>query len=143
MEKIDCFDGKFAFLSNFFICKVLFDGLLYDNSEAAFQAQKCAIWSDRIKFIDLLPGKSKRLGRKVPLRQDWEQVKDQVMYLVVRTKFTQHPELRAHLLATGETYLEEGNTWDDTYWGVCRGTGQNKLGHILMVVRSELLKGLY
>jgi predicted NAD-dependent protein-ADP-ribosyltransferase YbiA (DUF1768 family) len=30
----------------------------------------------------------------------------------------------------------EGNSWGDTYWGVCKGKGQNKLGHILMQVRS-------
>ena len=38
----------------------------------------------------------------------------------------------------GEEYLEEGNTWHDTYWGVCNGKGKNKLGKILMQVREEL-----
>ena len=34
----------------------------------------------------------------------------------------------------------EGNTWNDTFWGVCNGQGQNWLGKILMLVRSELNK---
>jgi ribA/ribD-fused uncharacterized protein len=139
MEKIDSFDGEHAFLSNFHQVKVILDGIRYENSEAAFQAQKCELVSERFKFTDLLPGKSKRLGRKVALRKDWEQVKDQVMYDVVKAKFTQHPELKDLLLSTGEIYLEEGNTWQDTYWGVCDGVGTNKLGHILMRVRSELV----
>ena len=44
------------------------------------------------------------------------------------------------LLGTGDTYLEEGNTWNDTFWGVCNGVGENNLGRILMEVREELRK---
>jgi ribA/ribD-fused uncharacterized protein len=144
MEKIDCFDGEFAFLSNFHSVAVILDGIRYDNSEAAFQAQKCELMSDRFKFTNLMPGKSKRLGRKIKLRSDWEQVKEQAMYDVVKAKFTQHPHLRDLLLSTGDIYLEEGNTWGDAIWGVpVGGTGQNKLGHILMRVRSEMVQGLH
>lgn len=32
----------------------------------------------------------------------------------------------------------EGNTWDDTYWGVCKGVGTNYLGKLLMIVRNDL-----
>ena len=32
--------------------------------------------------------------------------------------------------------LIEGNWWKDTYWGVCDGKGQNKLGELLMKVRK-------
>jgi len=56
----------------------------------------------------------------------------------VRAKFEQNPDLAAKLIATGDEELVEGNTWGDTYWGVCRGVGQNKLGKILMNVRQEL-----
>lgn len=42
------------------------------------------------------------------------------------------------LLATGTRYLEETNTWGDTYWGVCEGKGLNMLGKTLMQVRDEL-----
>ena len=42
------------------------------------------------------------------------------------------------LLATGEEYLVEGNTWGDKYWGVCGGIGLNHLGKLLMQVRDEL-----
>ena len=43
---------------------------------------------------------------------------------------------------TNNEELIEGNTWNDTYWGVCNGRGQNHLGKILMKVRS-LLKEAY
>ncbi|NGT90448.1 NADAR family protein [Clostridium perfringens] len=61
------------------------------------------------------------------------------MYLVVKEKFKPNKELRRKLIATGDKYLEEGNTWNDTYLGVCKGKGRNMLGKILMRVRSEII----
>ncbi len=54
------------------------------------------------------------------------------------SKFTRHFDLREKLLATGDRKLVEGNTWGDTFWGVCRGNGKNHLGKILMKIRAEL-----
>ena len=42
------------------------------------------------------------------------------------------------LLDTGDTELIEGNNWHDTFWGVCKGKGQNNLGKILMEVRKDI-----
>ena len=67
-----------------------------------------------------------------------EEVKDKVMYEIVLAKFTQNPDLKEKLLATGDEYLEEGNTWGDTIWGTVDGVGENRLGKILMRVRDEL-----
>ena len=92
----------------------------------------------RKNFLGLDPSSAKRKGRRVKLRDDWEEVKDQIMYEIVLNKFSQNEELRKKLIATGDEYLEEGNTWHDTYWGVCNGKGKNKLGKILMQVREEL-----
>ena len=92
----------------------------------------------RKNFLGLDPSSAKRKGRRVKLRNDWEEVKDQIMYEIVLNKFSQNEELRKKLIATGDEYLEEGNTWYDTYWGVCNGKGKNKLGKILMQVREEL-----
>jgi predicted NAD-dependent protein-ADP-ribosyltransferase YbiA (DUF1768 family) len=59
------------------------------------------------------------------------------MLSALRIKF-KNPELRAMLLTTGDEELIEGNWWRDTYWGVCEGIGQNKLGKLLMQVREEI-----
>jgi predicted NAD-dependent protein-ADP-ribosyltransferase YbiA (DUF1768 family) len=58
------------------------------------------------------------------------------MLNLLRQKF-QNPELREKLLCTGKLELIEGNYWGDTYWGVCRGVGENRLGKLLMLVREE------
>lgn len=85
------------------------------------------------------PGQAKKLGQGVSLRPDWESVKVDLMRTFVRKKF-ENPFLRPLLLATGDAELVEGNTWNDTFWGVCRGRGQNWLGRILMEVRDEIRK---
>ena len=138
MNKISLFKGKYYFLSNFFIVNVPYNGLVFTNSEAAFQSAKCINYEDRKKFIDLNPSDAKKIGRKVSLRYDWEKVKYQIMHDVVYNKFYYNKDLTKLLLDTGNTYLEEDNTWHDTEWGVCNGIGKNYLGKILMQVREEL-----
>ena len=135
---INKFRGKYYFLSNFYEANIEFDGITYQNNEAAFQAQKVLNNSQKERFSNLNPQKAKKLGRQVKLRSDWEKVKDNYMYEICKAKFTQNPELAERLLATGEEKLVEGNKWNDTYWGVCNGRGKNKLGKILMKIRSEL-----
>lgn len=58
------------------------------------------------------------------------------MEQILRVKFSD-PTLRKLLLDTGNAKLIEGNTWNDTFWGVCRGKGQNNLGLILQKLRAE------
>lgn len=89
-------------------------------------------------FADLNASEAKKLGRKVPLRKDWEIIKLGVMMKIVQAKFEQHPELAEKLLQTDTAYLEEGNTWGDRVWGTVDGKGANNLGRILMQVREIL-----
>ena len=135
---INRFDGKYFFLSNFYPTVLTFDGLTYRNSESAYQAQKTLDIYTRLKFTDMSPGKSKRAGRDIILRPDWDKVKVDIMYRVLMSKFTQNPELRDRLLDTGNEHLIEGNNWGDKVWGQVDGEGQNYLGKCLMRVRDEL-----
>lgn len=126
------FQGSYAFLSNFYEADIWHKGILYKNSEAAFQTQKCL--DDAVKKFSLISvAKAKKKGQTVSLRKDWEAVKLDVMGDVVREKFLQNPELAARLLSTKNRELIEGNTWNDTFWGVNldTGKGENHLGQIL------------
>ena len=76
---IDKFDDEFAFLSNFYPASVSMDGMTFQNSEAAYQAQKCLNAMDKFQFCNLSPRDAKKLGRKVQLRPDWANIKDEVM----------------------------------------------------------------
>lgn len=135
-SKVSRFDGEYFFLSNFYQVPVKYNGVLYFTSEAAFQAQKCPERANEFSVI-LNPARAKKLGKNVTLRKDWDRVKDKIMYQIVKEKFLQHSELREKLLNTGFAVLEEGNEWNDHYWGVCKGRGLNKLGLILMQIRDE------
>lgn len=94
------------------------------------------------------PNGSKQLGRSVDYRDDWEQVRYQVMVRLVMKKFRDHPSLAEQLLATGDALIIEGNTWHDNTWGDCHcqdsghpkcaQPGLNLLGQILMSVREAL-----
>jgi len=132
------FSGEFDWLSNFFPCKLEFEGLTFDNSEAAFQAAKCLNPIERTKFVGLAAGKSKRLGKKVELRPDWNDIRIDVMREVLRAKFGQNKDLAEKLVATGDAELIEFNNWRDVFWGVCNGKGNNQLGKLLMEVRKEI-----
>lgn len=138
MDVINSFKNDYAFLSNFYPAPIQYDGLLYQNSEAAFQAQKCADKKDRQQFTKMNPSEAKKAGRKVTLRKDWEKVKVFIMEEIVREKFLQNTDLAEMLLETKDAYLEEGNTWGDKTWGTVNGQGANNLGKILMKVREEL-----
>lgn len=143
---INGFRGEYYFLSNFSESKIEYDGYIYLNAEAAFHAQKndSSTYKYMMQYQD--PSTAKKEGRRVKLRPDWEQVKNKIMYYVVKAKFEQNKELLNKLLATGNKKLIEANTWHDNYWGICtcekcaRTThiNMNNLGKILMKVREEL-----
>lgn len=136
---IQSFTGRYRFLSNFYLCEITVAGITYPSVEHAFQSMKTFNEVEKLRIKNCLtPSDAKFLGKRVKMRPDWDLVKDQVMYDLVKQKFSRHERLKERLLETGETYLIEGNRWNDTYWGVCRGVGKNKLGVILMRVRKEL-----
>jgi ribA/ribD-fused uncharacterized protein len=138
MNKIESFSGEYRFLSNFWYAPIEFEWLTYPTIEHAFQAAKTTVEEFRIAVRDSGgPGHAKRMGRQIPLRPDWEDIKIAVMYSLLQQKFS-GPVLANALVATGDAELIEGNTWNDTFWGVCDGNGQNHLGKLLMKVRSEL-----
>ena len=120
------FQGEYRWLSNFI-----------GNVEVEFQAAKCANEEDKKRFKGLMPGQAKKLGRKIKMRSDWNDIKLQIMKELLRKKFNREP-FKQQLIDTGDEELVEGNRWGDTYWGVCRGRGQNKLGKLLMQVRKEI-----
>lgn len=145
-EAIKYFRGQHSFLSNFHAYPVADRGEAWPTLEHAYQAAKTddPEWLARIREART-PGDAKRRGRTVKLRRCWDGMRDRVMLRLLRAKFS--GTLGALLLATGEAYLEEGNDWHDTYWGVCDGgcrmgphrpRGKNKLGVLLMTVRAEL-----
>ena len=137
---IDSFHGECAFLSNYYDSPIFYDGILYPTVEHAFQAAKTTVFIQRIIIANKkTPGQAKCAGRKVTLRDNWDDIKLYIMKELIILKFT-NPKLKSALLNTKDAELIERNTWNDTYWGICNGIGENHLGKILMEVR-EMLRG--
>lgn len=134
------FRGEYYFLSNMYPCdiRVKINGHTYTFRclEAAFQACKCP--ADAALFEPLDGFAAKRMGQHVQLRPNWDSMKTTIMTNLVRAKFNQNPDLAAKLLETGNLELVEDNTWGDTFWGRCNGSGRNVLGQILMQARYNL-----
>jgi ribA/ribD-fused uncharacterized protein len=134
---------EYGCFSNFSAHPVRLKGKVWPTSEHYFQAQKFA--SSDPDYVEEIrqassPTIAARRGRsrKRPLRPDWETVKDAIMREVVLAKFTQHADIRAVLLATGDAEIVE-HTTNDSYWADGGdGSGKNMLGRILMSVRVEL-----
>ena len=137
-KRINLFKDRYWFLSNFYPCDIRYEGITYPSIEHAFQAAKTISKSMKVKISHLARASlAKRAGRKLPLRKDWEKVKQTTMYNLLKIKF-RDPTLAEKLLRTGSAELIEGNWWGDTYWGICEGKGQNYLGRLLMKVRKEM-----
>lgn len=146
---IDKFEGRYHFLSNFYLCKVEHQGIVYPSVEHFYVAMKSNdeqlvdgkyyTTGDLREFVSTIPTATevKRFGRKLKLRKDWDTKKIEVMNFGVREKF-KNELLKKLLLETGSEELIEGNWWNDKFWGVCDGKGENHLGKILMEVRREL-----
>lgn len=131
------FDGKYRFLSNFFLIPTYFEGILYPSSEHAYQAAKTLDFNIRSStFLHCTSGQAKSRGDALTTRNEWHHIKYDVMSVIVFDKFYRNTDLRINLLATGNKLLEETNSWGDRFWGVCDEKGENNLGKILMGVRS-------
>lgn len=133
--------GEYGCFSNFSRHSVFLKGKRWPTTEHYFQAQKFAGEPDEEEIrAAAKPMLAASMGRerKRPLRRDWESAKERVMLDALRAKFTQHEELKAVLLGTGDAKLVE-HTANDSYWGDGGdGSGKNRLGHLLMQVRDEL-----
>lgn len=139
-KNIAGFVAEYRWLSNYFLCRVEWDGRVYGSAEAAYHSGKY-LRAERDVFTTLDPDPARKLSRAKPYdAAAWEARRMPTMREVVWAKFSQNPELAKKLLATGDRYLEETNWWGDKFWGVYRGEGQNILGKIIMDTRARLAK---
>lgn len=129
----------YGLFSNFANTPLIIDGDSFPTAEHYFQAAKTNQSIDRKRIMEApSPRLAKNLGRQVQLRADWEKVKDSIMKKVLREKAKQSKEFSDLLLSTGDAALVEASPFD-YYWGKGRdGSGFNKLGQLLMELRSEL-----
>jgi len=133
--------ADYSWLSNFHSSPIDVQGKLYPTVEHWFQSQKFTdpIFQEKIRLASS-PSKAKTLGktRDPSFDETWNTRREDVMNEGLRAKFDQHSELKEKLLETGTALLQEQSPWD-SYWGTGRsGTGKNRMGYLLMQLRTEL-----
>ena len=134
---INRFIGQYAFLSNFYPTYIKLDGSIYPSVENAYQASKTINPKERYPFLDCKPNVSKKIGRLISIRPDWDNIRLVIMRELLDQKFHKK-DMKELLLMTGDQELIEGNWWGDKFWGVCQGEGRNELGKMLMDIRKGL-----
>jgi len=145
MRPITSFKKNHFFLSNFYLCNIEIDNIIWPSAEHIYQACKTKDLKIREK-IRLLKtaAETKKMGKTIILRSDWNKVKLNSMCIILNLKFTQNLKLGILLINTGDSELIEGNYWHDNYWGSCNCpkcrsiTGQNILGQLLMKIRHNI-----
>lgn len=142
---INSFRGQYNWLSNMYKCQVLYNGSIFESVENAYMYAKNTEDNNWLNFcLKNPPNVCKKESKNIIIRKDWEDIKLEIMYQLLIQKFTQEP-FRTKLLNTGNENIQEGNYWNDTFWGVDLkqnpNVGENNLGRLIMYIRILLKQG--
>lgn len=151
-------DESYGWLSNWYLSTFTVDEREFSSMEQYMMFSKAKLFDDDkiaeeiMKISDV--AEIKDLGRKVKgfSERIWMQHREKIVKRGLSAKFSQNPDLKEKLLATGKEVLAECAV-KDTIWGIglsmhddrrfqrTKWRGQNLLGKCLMEVRSELKRG--
>ncbi|CAG7849686.1 SubName: Full=Uncharacterized protein {ECO:0000313/EMBL:CCA74095.1} [Serendipita indica DSM 11827] len=135
-------DKPFYGFTNFSPHSVVFEGRTYPTSEHVFQAYKFIVHrpglAEHIRTFSKNPRDAFNEARRFQpeVREDWAKVKIDLMYNILKAKFSQHSSLKRELMNTGDAELIEDSPVD-AFWGCgANGKGENQLGKTLMRLRD-------
>ncbi len=141
--KIEFYKTKdpYGDFSNFSSHPIIMNEKVYSTTETYFQSQKF-VGTEHEENVRLTAGPraAAEMGRRrdLPLRKDWEKVKESVMKDALIAKIEQYPKIKELLLSTGNAEIIE-HTENDNYWADGGdGSGKNRLGVIWMEIRKEI-----
>lgn len=142
---IEEFQGEYRWLSNFVSCSIMLNGIMYRSVEHAYMSAK----SDNIDWKEFCqntekPGAVKKASYSLAINANWNKYKKHIiMWQCLQQKYRQEPYM-SKLIATDDTYIQEGNNHNDDHWGFCfkKKKGLNILGHMIMDIREELIAEL-
>ena len=140
---VKSFRSEYRFLSNFAPAEVVYNGIMFSSVENAYVAAKTDDKEVQLEVAKLTAGGAKKFGReKCLIRANFEAEKVEIMRNLLEQKF-KNEYYRYLLYSTGDAELIEGNTWHDNFYGsctcdFCEDKGQNVLGKLLMIIRSQI-----
>ena len=135
------FQNEYRWLSNFAPVKINLCGIEFPSVEHAYMSAKSddLEWKKFCANPNNKAGDVKRKSKNISLKDNWNDIKLEIMQKCIEQKFSQEP-YRTKLLETGTQFIQEGNRWNDKFWGVCLKTnkGENHLGKLIMNFRVKL-----
>jgi len=135
------FQNEYRWLSNFAPVDIVLNGRIFSSVEHAYMSEKSddLSWKETCANSLYTAGQIKKLSGGIVLKSGWDDIKLSVMERCLRQKFNQNP-YKAKLMKTKYEHIQEGNMWNDKFWGVClkTGKGENNLGKLIMQIREEL-----
>lgn len=133
---IKVFRDKHLFLSPRSKTRVEFGGFVYNTVEAAYQASKTEEVDLRKALRSLSGAEAAQVGKLIKPPKAWFAQRVVIMGDLLWQKFGQDPD-RCRLLETDDEEIVRENDWGDTFWGVCKGVGENIYGKLVMEIRGE------
>lgn len=137
--------GEFGDFSNFSNHPIKFKNVTFRTSEHLYQSYK---FKDALNKDAVISQKTPKLasdiGREThrPLRDDWDEIKVDVMFLAVGLKLMQHEYIHDKLMSTGDRIIVEDSPID-YYWGCgADNSGKNMLGKVFMSIRCDIKEGV-
>lgn len=135
------FKDEYNWLSNFFPVKIILNNIIYPSVEHAYMSEKSddLLWKLYCSNSKNKAWQVKRKSKEIIYKTNWDEIKLNVMRLCVEQKFSVEP-FKTKLIETKNEYLQEGNMWNDKFWGFClkTNTGENNLGKLIMDFREKL-----
>jgi hypothetical protein len=134
--------SPYGWLSNFFPSEITDGDIVYPSAEHFYQSRKTLLsgvrtWIASAPSPFLAKNAGNLLTLKEGFRPNWLEIREYYMCVAIYLKFLQNPELKTKLLETGDAILIEDSP-TDYFWGCGRdGTGENKLGELLMKMRDD------
>lgn len=146
-----------GYFSQWYPAPFQIEGIRYFHNEQYMMAKKALLFGDTRTYNKIMkesdPATCKALGKSAANFNQhlWDSCKEEIIYNANYAKFSQNPELKAALLATGDAIIAEASPFDKI-WGIGLKTsdpdsqdpkkwkGQNLLGKALMRVREVMLE---
>lgn len=133
--------GELGYLANYSLYGFLKNGIYYPTAEHYYQSEKFDDVLLKEKIIQAkTPHEAASIGRDRNniRRENFTNIKLDVMYEGVLEKFLQNSDIRSKLIETGKQEIRE-MTVKENYWGMGpKLDGKNEFGRILMKVREEV-----
>lgn len=120
--------------------------IMFYSAEQAFQYMKTESAEHRTKIRNCIKPKDARYQGSAkagcPLRDDWDEVKESIMFEILKAKYSQNVVMGEMLMGTEDVPIVEIAPWDkEKFWGVDTDRqGKNTTGKLHERVRKWLRK---